>query len=437
MDMMSLDRSIESAVRSSVGTVWKQRVTFVLVTSLALMTSVVAVLSLGPVYEGTTLLLTGQPVPETSREAATPPGNSAVALTQIAQSSEVLRAALAAVAAAGYQPRGTSLIDQARASLLGLGPASKHSPSPTTTAVEGLRARLRVRSEINSNVLQISFRDPDPVVAARVANAIGKAFADRQLELSSQPGAAEFFRQQQTRFEQERYEAAAALERFAAESRIYAVEEQRDLLLRRLSELEAKISASRGDLLEKQGQRQMLAEALRKLAPVARSPFVSSLVDALGGERPSGSGRQGELRDDRTSDPPLLLVQVYQQSMANLFRMYAEIAGTQELLRQLGQEQAQITAGLEALSRRADEAERLKQAVAQAAYNADLFARRSVEERISAELQASRFASVRFIQEATEAAAPAFPNYRLLLPAAVLASVMLGFGCALFVGRSR
>ena len=275
------------------------------------------------------------------------------------------------------------------------------------------------------------------MVAARIANAVGQAFADRQLALSSQPGAAEFFRQQKARFEEEHRVTAAALERFATESKIYAVDEQRDLLLRRLSDLEAKISMSRSELFEKQGQRQALAEALRKLAPVARSPFVSSLVDALGGQRPSGAGRMGDNRDDRTSDPPLLLIQVYQQSMANLFRLNSEITGTQELLRQLGLEQTQITANLEALSRRADEAERLKQAVVQAAYNADLYAKRSVEEQISAELRASRFASVRVIQEATEAALPAFPNYKLLLPAAALASIMLGFGCALVVSRSR
>ncbi len=439
MDMTTLDRSIENAVGASVGAIWKQRLTFILVTFLALTTSTVGILALKPVYEGTTLLLAGQTGLESARDAIRPQGDSAAALTQIAQSNEVIRAAITAVGPDYAPPRASeklSLINEARARLFG--PLSiVERPSPMTEAITNVRERLRVRSEVNSNVLQISFRDPDPVLAARFANAIGQAFADRQLALSSRPGAAEFFRQQKERFEEEHRRAAAALERFAAENRIYSIDQQRDLLLRRSSDLDAKMAASRSELSEREGQRQMLAETLRKLAPVARSPYVSSLVDAFGGERLSASGHMRDVRDDRTSDPPLLLIQVYQSSMTSLFRLGAEIQGTQNSLNQLEQEHDRVTADVESLSRKADEVERLKQAVSQAAYNSDLYAKRSVEEQITAELQASRLASVKVIQEATEETRPAFPSYRLFLPAAAVFSLVLGIGCALLVNRRQ
>ncbi|MDJ0391467.1 hypothetical protein QMO56_25515 [Roseomonas sp. E05] len=440
MDMTTLDKSIENAVGASVGAIWKQRLIFLLITSAAFATSTVAILSLKPVYEGTTLLLAGQSSLETTREPVRPQGNNAVALTQIAQSNEVIQAAITAIGA-GYAPPPPSgkhsLINEARERLFGPISAVERPLSPMAGAIADVRERLRVRSEANSNVLQISFRDPDPVLAARFANAIGQAFADRQVALSSRPGAVEFFRQQKDRFEDEHRQAAAALERFAAENRIYSIDEQRALLLRRLSDLEAKMATGRGELSEKQGQRQMLGETLRKLAPVARSSYVSSLVDAFSGDRPNVPSRIGDLRDDRTSDPPLLLVQVYQSSMTTLFRLGAEIQGTQNLLTQLDQEHVRVATELDRLSRRADEIERLKQAVKQAAYNTDLYATRSVDEQIAAELQASRLASVKVIQEATEATRPAFPNYRLLLPAAAVFSLMLGLGCALLVSRRR
>ena len=436
MGMTALDRSIGSAVGASVGAVWKQRLVLVFVTFLVFVTIVIGILALRPVYEGTTLLLTGQSGIVATRDAARQQADSAFALTQIAQSNEVLRAAITAVDHDGVPLRAAqkiSFINEARARLFGPLSVVERS-SPMMEAITDVRERLRVRSEANSNVLQISFRDPDPVLAARVANAIGQAFVDRQLALSSRPGLAEFFRQQKESFEAEHRRAAAALQRFATENRIYSIDEQRDLLLRRLSGLEAKMAASRSELSEKQGQRQMLAETLRKLAPVARSPFVSSLVDVFGGERPA-SGRIGEVRDDRTSDPPLLLVQVYQSSMASLFKLGAEIQGTQNLLSQLENEHASITEDIERLTNRADEIERLKEAVRQAAYNSDLYAKRSVEEQITAELQTARLASVKVIQAATDATRPAFPDYRLFIPAAALFSMAVGVGCALFISR--
>jgi uncharacterized protein involved in exopolysaccharide biosynthesis len=439
IDMTSLDHSIAKVVGISVRAILTRWLCFFLVSSLAFAALAVGILYLQPVYEGTSILLTGQSNIEPTTNTVRPQSDNSVALVQVARSNDVIRTAIANVGSQ-YKPpipsSTLSLIERLRMRLFGAVPPVVPS-ALETAAITDVNSRLNVRSEPNSNILQISFRDSDPALAARFANAISQAFVDRQVALTASPGAADFFRSEKKRFDEELREASAALERFSVENQIYAIDEQRELLLRRLNDMGARISATRSDISDKVGQRQMLAEALRRLKPVARSPYVSSLVDSLGGDRPSSQNRIADVVDDRTSDPPLLLIQVYQQSMVSLFKLSSEILGAQNLQQQLEQEQAKLTAQVNTLSRNAEEAARLKQNVREATYNSELYAKRAVEEQITFDLHVTGLASVKVVQTADEASRPAFPNYRMLFPAAAVFSLMLGLGAVLLLGRPR
>ncbi|MBR0662128.1 GumC family protein [Neoroseomonas oryzicola] len=443
MDMHAIDQSMERIVSRSLSSAWRRKGVFLVVSLLAFSGMAIGILALRPSFEVATLLLAGQRGPEPVAGAAgAPPPVSTAALVQMALSDEVVGAALAQSDLSGSippaLPAGRSRIDSLRETLFGSdGIRRTVPPAMADPVLPMLKRRISVRSEPNSNVIRIAFQDPDPVTAMLFANALAQAFMDRHLVLSSQAGAAEFFNRQRERFDEELRQASEALERFGSANGIYTVEQQRDMLLRRLNDLKAQMAANRVVIADKLGQRQALAEQLRRLAPVARSPYVSSLVDVLGGERPAGVPRTGDARSvtDRTSDPPLLLVRVYQESMVALFRLNADLAGAEGLREEQQLEHATLTADLARLSDLTQQFESLRRAVTQAGQNVEIYARRMVEEQISAELHAARFSALRVLERAGVATRPAFPNYPLVFAAAGVLSLLLGLVAALFWPR--
>ncbi|HYF07078.1 MAG TPA: hypothetical protein VD970_05610 [Acetobacteraceae bacterium] len=435
-----MDRSLERAVARGFRAVWRHKFIFAFTTLVALTAFVLGILALQPVFEGSTLLVSNQQTAEPAPSGVRQPVESPVALARIAESEEVIREAIERVGtgalAQDITAETTPLPARLRARLFGPGPEHDRTLSTIEAILPAVKRRLSVRSEPNSGVIRIAYRHRDPVVATDFVNAVAQAFVDRQIALYSRAGAAEFFQRQRQRFEQDFAEASAALERFSTGAGIYAVDEQRELLLGRLNELAAATAQTRGSIVDRQGQRQALAEQLRRLAPVARSPYVSSLVDLLGGERPPGGGSPARGVEERTGDPPLLLVRVYQDSMVALFRINAELAGAQNLLQQQTEEQNRLTAELNRLSRQTQEFQRLRRAVELATHNADLYSRRTVEEQINAELSAARLSSLRVLQRATEPLRPVFPNYRLFFLVALVLSALLGLSAALLRARS-
>jgi polysaccharide biosynthesis transport protein len=167
-------------------------------------------------------------------------------------------------------------------------------------------------------------------------------------------------------------------------------------------------------------QRQTLGEELRQLAPVARSPWVSNLVDKLSGPA-SGGPPPGS---PPLNDPPLLLVRVYQDSMVDLFKLNSDLAGARAVevdqMSQLGI----ATEKLNALTKNAQQFVQLQRRVNQAAANADNAAKRMEEEQISDASNVARLSSLSVVHPATVPQRPVFPRYPLALAAALLASLV-------------
>ncbi|MGY0575818.1 hypothetical protein ACTGJ9_036255 [Bradyrhizobium sp. RDM12] len=273
-------------------------------------------------------------------------------------------------------------------------------------------------------------------MAAQLANAIAQSFVDRQIDIFSRPGAAEFFLRQKERFEDDFKMASERFEQFARTTQTYSADDQRELLLKRLNDLSLAVAHTRSSISEKTAQRQALANTLRSLAPVARSPYVSSLVDSLsGGDRTAPASPQSKSVEERTGDPPLLLVKVYQDSMVELFKINSDLAGAESLQKQQTTEISKITEDLNRLSINERDFATLKRAVTQAAANSDLYSRRMVEEQIAAESSAAKFSSVKVLQSASVPFRPVFPNYWLVFVLAVIFGVLGGIASALIFSR--
>lgn len=444
MDMAVLDRSLESISRTLWHIVWRHKIIFALTSAIVFAAIILGMLALQPLYEGTTLLIGGQlnpeptsgqvnlePLPAGARKLIETP----TALSRIAESEEVVSAAIEKIGletlVEHLGPNSPSLFARLRRFVFPSLAQPPRDVAPIEAYLPGISRRLGVSAEPNADIIRIAFRHPDPVIAARFANAVAQAVIEQEIQLYSRPGAADFFMRQRQHFDAELARASDELEKFSTWTAIYSAADQRRLLLRRLNDLSSAMAITRGSISEKTGERQALAETLRKLAPVARSSYVSSLVDALGGERNAARVADPRTLDERTSDPPLLLIRVYQDSMAMLFKINSELAGAQSLLQQQNLELEKLTLGLNALSENEQQFANFKRAVDQARYNSDLYSKRMVEEQINAEANKARFASAKVMQKATVPLRPVFPNYVVITIAAGLGSMLAGAGGAM------
>jgi uncharacterized protein involved in exopolysaccharide biosynthesis len=439
MRVAELDRSIEAMAAKLLRVVWHHILVFLFSAGTIFCILMVGVLSQQPTYEGAALLIGGQTnlgqvLEKERRDAETP----VALLTRIAESDVVLQAAIEDVGlenvAPSAPPAGPSLSFRLRQLLFPTRQEPEREAPPIEVALARARAALTIRGDDKASVIRIAYRHADPAIAASFANALAKRFIERQVFLYSRFGVADFFLQQRQRFEQDARQATEALRAFSTRTAIFSIADQRDLVLKRRDILAQAVASTRGDVAQKMAERQMMAEGLRQLAPVTRSPLISSLVESFGGERVAGR-KDSRAVDDRLSDPPLLLVRVYQDTMVALFKVNADLKGAESLLAQQTTEMAKATAELAALAESEEEFTRLKRDVDQASRNLELYAKRMVEEQIDAEMSTARFSSVRVLQPARPPARPSGPNLPILALIAAAAGILGGVVMALLLEK--
>ncbi len=403
-----------------------------------------------PRFEASALVFVGQGALDEAPQGLRKTAESSISLARIAESEEVIRQAAQEVGLANLVGptdsalkgtwRGMPIIGEFLSFLPSDPARSRREITALDLAIPALSEMLTVRREPNSDIIRISFQHRDAVTAAEFANAVAHTFVNRQLDLFSRPGAVEFYEHQKDKFDQEVQRASDQLEAFETANQTYSIDDERQLLLGRASDTSAALATTRGSIAEKTGQKETLAAQLRMLKPVTQSPFVSSLVTTLGSvdhsERNVGGATPRPLDEPRLSDPPLLMVRVYQDTMVTLFKVNAELTGLETLQQEQAEELKRLNAQLGALSSREGDFSRFKRALAQASLNSDTSAKRAVEEQISAAANAAKFSMVKIVQSAYAPLKPVFPKYRLVAGLGLIAALMAAVGIALGLDRA-
>ena len=403
----------------------------------------------GDRYEAYTLLRAGQGIKERSGSSNVPFGEGIdlqsrmESLSRIAKIDYVIQEAARAV---GYDRLSvkTNPTLMARFSALAkeiqLGHAfakEPAAPKPEPDAEKervptdflDLRDRVLAKQEGRSDLLKITFRHADPEIAASYLNELANSLVTVQSTEVQMAGAQEFFQQQTRRLEEEAQAAATSLKTFSVNASIYSVDDQRALLLRRANDLATSISTTRATIEDKKGQKQAIAEQLQVLRPVTQSKTVSRMVRTLGGQDPRKAAESAAKEPDQPDEiPPLLLVKVYQDNMAALMKVNAELNGSSELLKGLGTELDQVNKELALLSANEAEYGRLKRVLTTASTAAAHYANRILEEEISSEVaKKSQLSSLKIIQRAITPKEPVFPQVPHLIVLALAGGIVLGF----------
>jgi polysaccharide biosynthesis transport protein len=329
-----------------------------------------------------------------------------------------------------------TLLGQARQvveKFLGNAPKPSNTQMSKAEAIAALRDKISARQEGRSDLLRISFRFPDPAVAAEFLNELANSLVGIQAGLVQLPGADEFFTEQAKRLEIEAEKAGAALKDFSIAASIYSATEQRSLLLKRASELSTLIASTRGSIEDRKGQKQAIIDQLLIMRPVTQSRTVTGIVGRLGG--PDFKGREATAGASQFDEaPPLLLVRVYQDAMATLLKVNSELNGALKLETSLEEELDRVNAQLGDLTSREAEYDRLKRVLTRASSAADHYGVRMMEEQISQDsAKKTQLSSVRVVQLADKPIAPMLPGVGHLILLAMLGGIASGAALALLL----
>ncbi len=305
--------------------------------------------------------------------------------------------------------------------------------------VAALRGLITAKAEGRTDLLKIAFRHRDPAIAVEFLNQLANALVATQADLVQVPGAQVFFQQQTKRLEAEAEKAATDLRNFSVTAAIYSVADQRMLLLKRADDLGTLISSTRGAVEDRRGQKQAILDQLMILRPVYQSRTVTGIVNNLRGrDHKEVENSVGTAHNEEA--PPLLLVKVYQDAMANLLKVNTDLNGSLRIEKHLVSELEKVNAELASLSSREAEYDRLKRVLTRASAAADHYGTRVIEEDINQDIaKKTQLSSVRVIQLAEKSITPVFPRATHIAVLAIVGGIAFGsaFAVMLELGRVR
>ncbi len=285
MNLAQVDHSIQFTLNGILKVILYNKIIFTITSIVSLVIIFGLFLMITPIYEGSTLMIVGQINFGQRSESIRSNPESNTSLARIAESEEVVSHAIDNIGIVNFSEISTqpsmSIFQRLRGLLYNQTNENKIAVSAIQAALPMIKSNLNVRPEPNTDIIRIAFKNKSPQLAAKFSNAVAQAFLDRQLALFSTPGAVEFFFRQKQRFDAEFQQASDELEKFATSTATYSADDQRQLLLKRMNDLSAALALTRTSISEKSGQRQALSDELKRLSPVARSNYVSSLVNAL------------------------------------------------------------------------------------------------------------------------------------------------------------
>lgn len=398
-----------------------------------------ASLTVTPQYEAEALLLVGQG--PTDKDTGVSPLRQAEIVNskvRIGSSLEVVEGAVQSfgVSRLGFGLSNSQEKEASAAKLTQSDEGSLAQKREMHKFMNSLRSMYTVRAEPNTDIIRITFRHPDSIIAQGFAGELVKSFLDRHVEIYAKPGEADFIVKQTQTFERELDRASTALAAFEQRSRIYSDEEQRNLIQKRLSDTAATLATTRGSIAEKEAQIQSVGNQLLRLRPIIGSPAVASLIGETFNDDQTGGRR--EQRDAKTpslgSDPPLLLVRIYQNSVEGLLKSKGELSGLQALMREQAAEVKTLNSLLAENSKLGPEYARLKREAAIAASNVETYARKGAEAQVNAAFDAAKFSSLKVVQAARSSVYPVFPSKRIFVILGALIGLLLT--CVTAVMRS-
>lgn len=315
---------------------------------------------------------------------------------------------------------------------------SDNLPDASPEEIEDLIYR-KIRPDVfasvepNTSLAKLSFRSKEPKLAAEFTNRLVAVFLARRAEISSNPGAVEFFQKQEAQYNRDLAAAAAALEEFSKKTGTYSIEEQKRLTLTRRDSLLSALGITQGSVRRGESQ----AESLRSQILMLKTR-ITLPPEIFGATNFQADPKANKTNDALWSDPPLLHVKLYQQMAEKLVEANSELAGLRALEAQQKRDLAAIDGQLQELASRETEFQRLQRDVTRASTYIESFRRKSLDARMdTAWLNTEAFSAVQVVQNATVPFEPSSPKVKAILAFGFSIGLLAAAALVYFFGMPR
>ena len=376
-----------------------------------------------PTYEASAALVVGKGWFDKDPNAASRSEMAMNTEVQIAKSDRVLRAAIE-----------TFGVDELYPSIRRPGFANA---TREDAAVARAAQSYSVRAEKGTNVFKLVFSHKNRDAAAAFINVVAEKVVALESSLRRHNGATELLLQIKQKHVDSFRNISDELSKFSISGNVYSVHEQRNVLLARESSVKSSVAAIESAMAEKEAVASSLAKQLTQLK-IANNRSVSNAVTSLG-----KSARQNAPTGEATgfsaieSDPPLLLIRVYQEAIKDLVRVNSEAAGLAASL--LKQKAALLDTQKELVKLSENEAyfQELSREAASARANVEAISRQVAEQQLQDEVNAASMSSVALLQRADAPLVASFPRLSILLPLGVVAGMLLALLFAMVTEARR
>ena len=333
---------------------------------------------------------------------------------------------------------------------------------PLERAVRIFSEALTAEAVKKSNVIAVSFQHRDPALAAKSLTLLIDYFKEKHLKVFSNPQSS-FLEQQLVEYRRRLEASEAALQSFKQQHQIFALEEQRSLLLQqqvdrdsalqnttnRIEEVGKMVAAYRErrqeigrdtkrytqterDKIVVETQTRLLGLELKAQELLAKgyredSRSVASVreeITLVKGFLKAKETEVGQLV--RTSNP------VYQEVEKELLKAEAELASLQAGAATLAEQLAQLNIKIQSLEQNQNELRSLQRELEVNEKNYLTYAEKYEEARISDDLDQQKIVNISVIQAPQTPQEPVKPNKRLNLFLGVILGVLSGLGFAFF-----
>jgi succinoglycan biosynthesis transport protein ExoP len=162
-------------------------------------------------------------------------------------------------------------------------PRSIEAPSAEETAsqsrvIDRFLVNLNIEAVRYSRLVDVTYRSPDPVMAAKVANALGEAYIRQNVEFTSTTTKeASTFLTEQLAQQREKLEASEqALQAYRERTNSVSLEERQNVVVQRLADLNAAVTRANTARIQKESAYNQVKIALENPAAIDTVPLILS-----------------------------------------------------------------------------------------------------------------------------------------------------------------
>ena len=342
-----------------------------------------------------------------------------------------------------------------------IGKTYRNGVTPKDMAIIQFGKKLSVEGVKKSNVINVSFQHKDPHLAAQVVNLLLDSFKEKHLQAHSDPKSS-FLEEQLGEYRQKLTTSEDALQAFKQTQGVYALDEQRNLLLRQRMELDTAYKETQNRVKELQEKSASLKAQTRTLAADGNTFAVSeqgNIITSAKAKLLDLQLKEQELLIKYKEDSPpvkdvrkeiemtsdFLYAQekdvttkgrtgnlVYQDVEKERIKAEADLRAQEAKLASLGPQIARVSSELKNLDRQEKEFQNLKRETAINEANYQVYVQRYEDARISDDMNRKKMANISIIQAAAVPINPVKPNILLNILLSIVLGAVSALGAAFF-----